>query len=970
VRGRLTIGLVATAVAWLCAVPGAALAAPHRTLNITQANTSASPVTWDGTVHDGANGNYDSATGGPCSDDTTTYCDDTLLNVNVPAGFRGGVQADINNYRPFAASDFDLYVYESDAAGHALKLVANDGTFGVVLSGNGLPNGLPESYAFAAQSGYYLVRVVYFDVAVASQYSGSLQMNAAPGRLDHPQNVDTPPGLQDHLASNPALGFRSHSEPHIAQSPTNPDILVAGSKQYYRDRDSLKEYEFKIGSYVSFDRGITWTDLGQIDVCPPAKAPPDTYPDRNTCYPDENPNLGGTGPEDVQSSPTDTQYDNRGSGDLAEEYTTSDVWTQFDDEGNAYVMVLDSPPFPITDPAPVGSLVTEGNGWGMTMHKWDTVSPEDLKTGKTWGPRVPINFYADQVRERVFLDDKNTMAVNNAGPDNDGKPGIIITCWGRSLQPSKQEIVCERSTDGGKSFPGEPIPVSDPQNLVIGVDVVPDPKDENTFYLMWNHYVATTSPLNEMFFSKTTDGGLTWTPATPATLPFTPLPGTYPGQNFRQLSIPIIVAAPNGDLYGTYADYRSAPDAASDEDGMQADIEFIKSTDGGLTWSQPTVVNQDKSNADQFQPYIAVTPQGEIAINYFDRRNDKQIKSGGQVTHTGNYFVDEYLSRSTDGGATWKDTRLSHDMSNPEHNNPVDSAGRLFFGDYQGLVADDCYATPFMQDAHLSEAATRDPGFDQGFQRSDYQEVFSWQVPNLKQAASCNTEKVTPPVNAEGLPRVTVTAPRLASDVSTSSRFDVRINASAANIASYQLQYQRPTSKGWRKLGPSKLLSATYSFHGAQSATYRFRARAIAIGGAAGPWSNEAITVVPHDDRKSQGRPRYTGSWKRVKSGQAFQKSLVQTSSKGSTLRINFHGNRVYLVGRTGPNGGRAVAILNGRRKLISFYSAKTRNRAVVYSASMSAVTGSTLQVIALGQRGSKKSKGNLVEIDAVGYRK
>ncbi|HEX8066560.1 MAG TPA: sialidase family protein [Thermoleophilaceae bacterium] len=969
VGGRTVTRAAGLALTLLLAAAAPAAAVPDRTLNVTTANNASNPAKWDGTAHDGLNQDYDSATGVACDKTAEHYCDDTLLNVSLPAGITGGVQVDISDYRPDPTADFDLYVYESDATGKAIKLVPNDSTVAVVFNGNGLPNALPETFAFAAKAGYYLVRVVYYQAPLPlEQYSGTVQVNDRVLRTGTAPDVDAPAGLQDYLASNPALKIRSHSEPHIAQSPIDPDILVAGSKQYNPDRDSLAEYEFKIGTYVSFDRGVTWTDLGQLQVCPLAESPQSSWPSQNTCYPKEDPDKGGTGAEDVKENDADTAFDDRGSGDLAEEYITSDVWIQFDDEGSAYVMVLDSPPFPISDPDPAGLGLTEGNGWGMTMHKWDSVSPDDLRTGKTWGPRVPINFYADQIRERTFLDDKNTMAVNNAGPDRDGKPGTILTCWGRSITtPPKQEIVCERSTDGGKSFPGEPIPVSEPHNLVIGVDVVADPNDENTFHLIWNWYFAVPSPYNQMYYAKTTDGGQTWTPPVPLGPPFQALPRTYPGQNFRQLSIPIMAAAPNGDLYATWSEYRDAPDPATDEDQLQADVVFTKSTDGGVTWSTPSVVNQDKSNADQFQPYIAVTPQGEIEINYFDRRNDTRRTSGGQVTHSGNFYVDEYLSRSTDGGATWRDIRLSHDMSDPEHSDPLDSQSTGFFGDYQGLVADDCFTIPFMQDSHLSQDSTRDPEFDTGVLHSDFQEVFAWRVPNAKQG-NCPTPG--PKVAPGELPEVSLTAPRLASDVSTSNRFNLRINAAAANIDFYQLQYRRPSSKGWRNLS-RQLLTADYSFRGAYSATYLFRARAIDLAGRAGPWSGEKVTVVPHDDQRSKGRPRYSRGWKRIAAKSAYvDGKLSRTSRRRASLRMNFRGTRVYLVGRQTRFGGRALVRINGRRAgIVNFYSSKTRDRRVLLARTTPARRTNTVEVIALGQKGSRKSKGTRVEVDAVGYR-
>ena len=52
------------------------------------------------------------------------------------------------------------------------------------------------------------------------------------------------------------------------------------------------------------------------------------------------------------------------------------------------------------------------------------------------------------------------------------------------------------------------------------------------------------------------------------------------------------------------------------------------------------------------------------------------------------YLVTDYYI-SWDGGETWTESRLSHDLSDPELNAPVSPSG-LFYGDYQGLVADLC----------------------------------------------------------------------------------------------------------------------------------------------------------------------------------------------------------------------------------------------------------------------------------------
>lgn len=682
------------AAAGLSLLPRVAGAAPDRTGRVTPD----APFTWQGTQGTGFHYYYPES-GEPCGKTIDEFCDVTLLHVDVPPSFwdarAGGVTVRISDYQPNPRAFFGLYVYESDASGKRGRLVSG-AAFEPTLS-----------VTVTDASGYYLVQVAYWFVT-ESRYSGEAKFFL---RSRFPLDVDDPPGVQEYLASDPAKGFRSHSEPHVAQSPVDPNLLVAGSKMYNRDPDSLAEYEFKIGTYVSFDGAVTWHDLGQLAVCPPEAAPPESWPN-NTCYPDEDPAKGGTEGEDLDDPDDDADvFDPRGTGDFGEEYITSDVWVQLDDEGNAYAMVLDSPPF------------ESGSGWGMTLHVWESVSAPDVASGKTWGPRIPINSYPTEPQQFLFLDDKNTFAVNNAGPDGDGRVGPMVACWGQNVFPAKQQIVCERSTNSGRSWPDPPAPVSGAQHLAIGVHAVADTRDENVFYAVWLHYVpGLVGAPDEMWVAKTIDGGQSWLPPVRAA-GLTGLPRTFPGQSFRNFSLPIAGVGPNGEVYVTYADYRPAPQPG-DEDGMQADIMLVRSTDGGITWSDPVKVNQDSTNADQFQPYVAVTPKGQVNVAFFDRRNDPKAPG-----HPGNFFIDAYLARSNDGGSTFKETRLSHDAWDPTVNPPISPSGE-FIGDYQGLVADDCKAVAFMNDTHLANPASRDPDLDRGLPRSQYQEVFAWVAAN------------------------------------------------------------------------------------------------------------------------------------------------------------------------------------------------------------------------------------------------
>ena len=118
----------------------------------------------------------------------------------------GGVEFSTGGAVP--GTDLDLYVYESDAAGNVVDFVGASGG----------PTDL-ERVGVIGATGYYLVVVVYFN-ATDTDYAGRAEFFR---RNKFPADVDNPSGLQDTLVSDPALGFRSHSEPHLSQDPTNAE---------------------------------------------------------------------------------------------------------------------------------------------------------------------------------------------------------------------------------------------------------------------------------------------------------------------------------------------------------------------------------------------------------------------------------------------------------------------------------------------------------------------------------------------------------------------------------------------------------------------------------------------------------------------------------------------------------------------------------------------------------------------------
>ncbi len=113
---------------------------------------------------------------------------------------------------------------------------------------------------------------------------------------------------------------------------------------------------------------------------------------------------------------------------------------------------------------------------------------------------------------------------------------------------------------------------------------------------------------------------------------------------------------------------------------------------GHPTIGEPVRVNNDLSGADQFLPWLKVDPSnGNVEVAFYDRRDDSQL-------------VNMYLSRSTDGGATFpENTRVSAISSNPRVQSNVTGNGGspIGLGNYVGLFATN-------DKAHLLWADTRD----------------------------------------------------------------------------------------------------------------------------------------------------------------------------------------------------------------------------------------------------------------------
>jgi hypothetical protein len=132
------------------------------------------------------------------------------------------------------------------------------------------------------------------------------------------------------------------------------------------------------------------------------------------------------------------------------------------------------------------------------------------------------------------------------------------------------------------------------------------------------------------------------------------------------------------------------------EGGDPLDVHFVRSTDGGSTWSAPIRLNDDAPSANSFQwfPMLDVAPNSRIDAVWYDTRNGT-----GSTPYR---YSQLFYAYSWDGGVTWSqnqavtptfNTHLPYSIVNGVER----QADKL--GDYTQLISD-------ANGAHIAYAAT------------------------------------------------------------------------------------------------------------------------------------------------------------------------------------------------------------------------------------------------------------------------
>lgn len=292
------------------------------------------------------------------------------------------------------------------------------------------------------------------------------------------------------------------------------------------------------------------------------------------------------------------------------------------------------------------------------------------------------------------LVDKPLITADNTGGASDGN---IYASWTNATL-NFLTVRFARSTDGGASF-SPPLQLSTDGNDQGSMPAI-GPNGE--VYVVWINRGT-----GDVFVRKSTDGGVSFAPAARVAT-VAPIGETesetaqYCGRvlsgSIRVWSPPIIAvdrsgSAANGRLYVAFASHGTG--------GDRADVYLTSSQDDGATWSAPSRLNDDATANDQWYPFVAVAPNGSVAVSWYDRRLDDQ-----------NTLIDVFLRISPAGGASFGPNLKITDVSFPPRG-VIRSTGfppyTCYLGSYNWIAADAAHFYLVWTDNRMVTAGTVDP---------------------------------------------------------------------------------------------------------------------------------------------------------------------------------------------------------------------------------------------------------------------
>lgn len=289
-------------------------------------------------------------------------------------------------------------------------------------------------------------------------------------------------------------------------------------------------------------------------------------------------------------------------------------------------------------------------GWSYSVDGGETFSDGGPLPGRTLHRGDP--WAATGADGAIFLsgiwNDLRGLAVTRGTPTEKGiewaQPTVIDSPPGTfdkeaiTVDPNTGDIYLSytrlgvgiwlhRSTDGGQSFLPHTVVTT---GGVQGSCPAAGPNGE--VYVAWNIGWPGQTGIG---FAKSADQGATFGPSrTIGQICNFPIPGLdRPNPAFPQITVDNTGGPNTGNIYVVW--HTACPRG-------NGDVVMIRSTDGGETWSNPLVINDDATTAIQFYPTISIDDLGRVNVFFYDRREDP-----------GTVMTNLFFAQSTDGAMSF-----------------------------------------------------------------------------------------------------------------------------------------------------------------------------------------------------------------------------------------------------------------------------------------------------------------------------
>jgi hypothetical protein len=362
-------------------------------------------------------------------------------------------------------------------------------------------------------------------------------------------------------------------------------------------------------------------------------------------------------------------------------YGTGVYWTL---DGGASWTGFDNPPFGSNSGDPVSVIGQDGRFYENYINNAYGLSASvSTNSGVTWTTQVVTPNPGSLADKNHFMVDKTASSpyVNRSY--------CAWTEFGGSLDG---EVALRYSTNFGSTWSAK-INVSGtltPLGSAFGQGANVQTGPNGELYVTYAIYDAQwTDGEDGIGFSKSTDGGTTWTHVRAYNQVNFGIRGNLSSKNairvssFPSMAVDRSGGPHNGNIYITWPQEDVAPA------GTDPDIVLVKSTDNGVTWTAPIRVNDDALNngKDQYYPWCTVDQStGQLMLIFYDSRD------------VPNSQAEVFMATSLDGGNTFANFKVSDQPHTPT---PISGLAGGYAGDYIGIAALDDIAYPFWADNRL-----------------------------------------------------------------------------------------------------------------------------------------------------------------------------------------------------------------------------------------------------------------------------